>query len=181
MNQIYLKNQFMMIRDGDGKNPKKLRQQLCRYYKERSLEDVDTLPRVTKKNVLILKYYSFENYFLNPQIMAQLGVVESEEAFYEIFLEKWQSYLHRIRSGQHLLEIIGEDLGTAEDVRRHMEEIKRYLRGHNLFDIFYGRYRSQETELLQSYIDLAPRSEFADILDAIDNFIYFESRKKNKE
>lgn len=181
MNQIYLKNQFMMIRDGDGKNPKKLRQQLCRYYKERSLEDVDTLPRVTKKNVLILKYYSFENYFLNPQIMAQLGVVESEEAFYEIFLEKWQGYLHRIRSGQRLLEIIGEDLRTAEDVRQHMEEIKRYLRGHNLFDIFYGRYRGQETELLQSYIDLAPRSEFADILDAIDNFIYFESRKKNKE
>ena len=181
MNQIYLKNQFMMIRDGDGKNPKKLRQQLCRYYKERSLEDVDTLPRVTKKNVLILKYYSFVNYFLNPQIMAQLGVVESEEAFYEIFLEKWQGYLHRIRSGQRLLEIIGEDLRTAEDVRRHMEEIKRYLRGHNLFDIFYGRYRGQETELLQSYIDLAPRSEFADILDAIDNFIYFESRKKNKE
>ena len=96
-------------------------------------------------------------------------------------MEKWQGYLHRIRSGQRLLEIIGEDLRTAEDVRRHMEEIKRYLRGHNLFDIFYGRYRGQETELLQSYIDLAPRSEFADILDAIDNFIYFESRKKNKE
>lgn len=178
MNQIYLKNQFMMIRDGDGKNPKKLRQQLCRYYKERSLEDVDGLPRVSKKNVLILKYYSFENYFLNPKIMAQLGVVESEEAFYRIFLEKWETYLHRIRSGQHLLEVIGEDLKTPEDVKSHMEEIKRYLRGHNLFDIFYGRYRGQETELLQAYIDLAPRNEFADILDAIDSFIYFESRKK---
>lgn len=178
MNQIYLKNQFMMIRDGDGKNPKKLRQQLCNYYKERNLEDVDKLPRVTKKNVLILKYYSFENYFLNPQIMAQLGVVKSEEEFYEVFLEKWGSYLHKIRSGQHLLEILGEDFKTPEDVRRHMEEIKRYLRGHNLFDIFYGRYRGQETELLQAYIDLAPREEFADILDAIDNFIYFESRRK---
>lgn len=178
MNQIYLKNQFMMIRDGDGKNPKKLRQQLCRYYKERSLEDVDGLPRVSKKNVLILKYYSFENYFLDPKIMAQLGVVESEEAFYRIFLEKWETYLHRIRSGQHLLEVIGEDLKTPEDVKSHMEEIKRYLRGHNLFDIFYGRYRGQETELLQAYIDLAPRNEFADILDAIDSFIYFESRKK---
>ena len=178
MNQIYLKNQFMMIRDSDGKNPKKLRQQLCRYYKERSLEDVDGLPRVSKKNVLILKYYSFENYFLDPKIMAQLGVVESEEAFYRIFLEKWETYLHRLRSGQHLLEVIGEDLKTPEDVKSHMEEIKRYLRGHNLFDIYYGRYRGQETELLQAYIDLAPRSEFADILDAIDSFIYFESRKK---
>ena len=181
MNQIYLKNQFMMIRDGDGKNPKKLRQQLCRYYKERSLEDVDGLPRVTKKNVLVLKYYSFENYFLNPKIMAQLGIVESEDAFYEIFLEKWGTYLHKIRSGQRLLEVMEEDFKDAEDVRAHMEDIKRYLRGHNLFDIFYGRYRGQETELLQAYIDLAPRSEFADILDAIDNFIYFESRKKGEE
>lgn len=178
MNQIYLKNQFMMIRDGDGKNPKKLKRQLCKYYKERNLQDVDTLPRVTKKNVLILKYYSFENYFLNPNIMAQLGIVESEEAFYEILLEKWKAYFYRLSSGRHLTEVIGHDLQTTEDVKLHMEDIKRYVRGHNLFDTFYGRYRRQETEVLQAYIDLAPRSEFADILDAIDNFVYFESRRK---
>lgn len=178
MNQIYLKNQFMMIRDGDGKNPKKLKRQLCKYYKERNMEDVDTLPRVTKDNVLILKYYSFENYFLNPSIMAQLGVVESEASFYEIFLEKWKSYLCRIQSGRHLVEVIGEDLKTTGDVKRHMEEIKRYLRGHNLFDIFYGRYRKQDAEVLKAYIDIAPRREFADILDAIDQFVYFESRRR---
>ncbi len=178
MNQIYLKNQFMMIRDGDGKNPKKLKRQLCKYYKERNLQDVDTLPRVTKKNVLILKYYSFENYFLNPNIMAQLGIVESEEAFYEIFLEKWNAYFYRLNSGRHLTEVIGQNFKTVEDVKLHMEAIKRYLRGHNLFDTYYGRYRKQETEVLQAYIDLAPRKEFADILDAIDNFVYFESRRK---
>lgn len=178
MNQIYLKNQFMMIRDGDGKNPKKLKRQLCKYYKERNLQDVDTLPRVTKKNVLILKYYSFENYFLNPNIMAQLGIVESEEAFYEIFLEKWNAYFYRLNSGRHLTEVIGQNFKTVEDVKLYMEAIKRYLRGHNLFDTYYGRYRKQETEVLQAYIDLAPRKEFADILDAIDNFVYFESRRK---
>lgn len=178
MNQIYLKNQFMMIRDGDGKNPKKLKRQLCKYYKERNLQDVDTLPRVTKKNVLILKYYSFENYFLNPNIMAQLGIVESEEAFYEIFLEKWNAYFYRLNSGRHLTEVIRQNFKTVEDVKLHMEAIKRYLRGHNLFDTYYGRYRKQETEVLQAYIDLAPRKEFADILDAIDNFVYFESRRK---
>lgn len=70
MNQVYIRDQFLMIRDGDGKNPKELRKQLCRYYEEQDLRDVDHLPRVTEKNVLILKYYSFENYFLNPAIMA---------------------------------------------------------------------------------------------------------------
>ena len=82
MNQVYLRDQFLMIRDGDGEDPEELAGQLCRYYEERSREDADRLPRVTRKNVLILKYYSFENYFLNPAVMAKLGIVESEEAFY---------------------------------------------------------------------------------------------------
>ena len=106
MNQIYLKDQFLMIRDGDGKDPAVLGKQLCRYYEERNLEDMDKLPRVRPENVLILRYYSFENYFLNPGVMAQLKVVESEEAFYEILLEKWKEYLHRITSGRHLQEVL---------------------------------------------------------------------------
>ena len=62
-----------MIRDGDGKDREELAGQLCGYYEERSREDLDSLPRVTRKNVLVLKYYSFENYFLNPQVMTRLG------------------------------------------------------------------------------------------------------------
>lgn len=178
MNQIYIRDQFLMIRDGDGKDRIQLGRQLCKYYEERSLEDADRLPAVRPENVLILKYYSFENYFLNPKVMVQLGIVKSEESFYEILLEKWKEYLYRISSGRHLAEVLNGELQTVEDLKNHMEEIKIYLRGHNLYDIFYGRYKGQETELLQRYIDLAPREDFADILDAIDRFIYFESRKK---
>lgn len=177
MNQIYIKDHFLMIRDGDGKDPDMLRRQLCKYYEERSLEDIDKLPRVTPKNVLILHYYSFENYFLNPKIMAKLKIIPSEEAFYEIFLEKWKEYLYKIKSGRHLQEVIGGNFETIEDVKQHMEEIKVYLRGHNLFDIFYGRFREQESALLEEYIKLAPKEDFADILDSINQFIYFESRK----
>lgn len=180
MNQIYLRDQFLMIRDGDGDDPEKLKHQLCRYYEERNKEDIDKLPRVMPQNVLILHYYSFENYFLNPKIMAQLGVIGSEEEFYEIFIQKWKEYLYKIRSGKHLREVLGKDLETAGDVKMHMEEIRVYLRGHNLYDIFYGRYKAQEQELLTRYIELAPREDFKDILDSIDRFIYFESRKKQK-
>lgn len=181
MNQVYLKDNFLMIRDGDGKDREKLKSELCKYYEERNLEDVDRLPRVTGKNVLILKYYSFENYFLNPAVMAKLHIVSSEEAFYEIFLEKWKEYLYRLRSGRALVEAIGHDLETVEDVKQHMEEIKIYMRGHNLYDIFYGRYKANEQELLTKYIELAPREDFQDILDSIEQFIYFESRKVQKE
>lgn len=81
MNQVYLRDQFLMIRDGDGKDPEELASQLCRYYDERSLEDADRLPKVTRRNVLILKYYSFENYFFNPTIMAKLGIVKARTLF----------------------------------------------------------------------------------------------------
>ena len=181
MNQIYLKDNFLMIRDGDGKDSRELKRQLCRYYEERSREDADRLPRVTEKNVLILKYYSFENYFLNPQVMAQVGVIASEEAFYEILLEKWKEYLHRLSSGRHLEKILRKGLETVEDIRENMEAIKQYLRGHNLYDIFYGKYREQETKLLTRYLELAPREDFQDILDAIDRFLYFESRKCSRK
>lgn len=178
MNQIYLKDNFLMIRDGDGKDREVLQRQLCKYYEDRNLENIDRLPRVMPRNVLILKYYSFENYFFNPKVMAQLGVISSEEEFYEIFLEKWKEYLHRIKSGKNLREVLGRDLETPEDVKSHMEDIRIYMRGHNLYDIFYGRYKKEETELLTRYIEIAPREDFRDILDAVDQFIYFENRKK---
>lgn len=177
MNQIYLKDNFLMIRDGDGKNRKELKRQLCRYYEEQDRRDVDHLPRVTEKNVLILKYYSFENYFFNPEIMAQLKIIKRPEDFYRIFLNKWKEYLYKLSSGQKLRKVIGKDFETVEDVKNHMEEIRIHLRGHNLYDIFYGRFRKREEELLQQYIDLAPREDFKDILEAIDGFLFFEGRK----
>lgn len=180
MNQVYIKDNFLMIRDGDGKDREELKRQLCSYYARRNEEDADRLPRVMEKNVLVLKYYSFENYFLDPKVMAQIGILESEEQFYEIFLEKWKEYLHRLKSGQKLTEVIGRDIETVEDIKQYMEEIKIYLRGHNLYDIYYGRYKENEQEILRQYIDAAPREDFADILDPIDSFLYFESRKKRR-
>ena len=178
MNQLYLRDQFLMIRDGDGKNPEELANQLCRYYSERNVQDIDKLPRVRRQNVLILKYYSFENYFLNPKVMAELGIVESEEAFWEILFAKWQQYLYRIVSGQHLREVLGKDIESIDELKANFEAFKVYMRGHNLYDIFYGRFREQETVLLRKYLEIAPREDFADILEAIDSFVFFESRRK---
>ena len=77
-----------------------------------------------------------------------------------------------------ITEMIGHALKNTTDIREHMEEIRICLRGHNLYDIFYGRFRKNETEILKSYIEEAPRDTFKDILDAIDRFVYFENRKK---
>lgn len=180
MNQLYLRDQFLMIRDGDGKNPEELAGQLCRYYSEQNAQDIDRLPRVRRRNVLILKYYSFENYFLNPEIMAQIGVIKSEDEFWEILFEKWEQYLYKLKSGKQLVSVIGHEICSIDDLKKNFEEVKIYIRGHNLFDIYYGRFRDREKEILQKYMYIAPRDEFKDILDAIDSFVYFDSRKRNK-
>ena len=178
MNQLYLKDHFLMIRDGDGKDAQELKEQLCTYYANREKQDTGALPRVQEKNVLILKYYSFENYFLNPKVMAKIGVIESEEAFYDILFEKYELYLHRIKSFVRMREKTGIEIRSKEDIKRHLETILIYGRGHNLFDIFYGKYRGEkENEILKKYIDVADRDTFKDILDTIDSFMFFDSRK----
>ncbi len=179
MNQLYLKDQFLMIRDGDGKDAQELKRSLCTYYDECNRRDTGVLPRVREENVLILKYYSFENYFLNPKVMAKIGVIKSEEAFYDILFGKYKEYLHRIKSFVKMREKTGIEIHSKEDLKKHMETILIYGRGHNLYDIFYGRYKgAKEKEILKRYIDVADRDTFKDILDAIDAFVYFDSRKK---
>lgn len=180
INRTYLKDNFLMIRDSDGKDPKMLKGELCKYYYKRAHDDDAKLPRITPDNVLVLKYYSLENYFLNPKIMAKLGIIDSEEAFFDILFTRYNQYLHRLKSTKNMIEKTGVNIRTKEDLKNNMEIIKIYIRGHNLFDIFYGKYHRQkeEMDILKRYIDIAPREEFKDILDAIDHFIYFENRKK---
>ena len=181
INKLYLKDQFLMIRDSDGKNPKYLKKQLCSYYEQRAKEDIGNLPRVEPKNVLILKYYSFENYFLDPKVMVKIGVFKSEEDFYNILYKKFKDYLFRISSVKKLQRTKNIRFKSKQDIKEHIEDIKIYVRGHNLFDIFYGRYHgTDEQKILKRYIDAAPRETFQDIFDAIDSFVYFENRKKNE-
>ena len=183
INKLYLKDQFLMIRDSDGKNPKYLIKQLCNYYSVRSREEeYKDLPKVEPRNVLVLKYYSFENYFLDPKIMAKIGVVKNEEEFYNTLYTKYKDYLYRLGSTKRMIKATGIRINSKNDIKENLEYFKIYVRGHNLFDIFYGKYRGDaQTEILRKYIDVAPRDTFKDIFDAIDSFVYFENRKKKED
>lgn len=179
INSLYLKDQFLMIRDGDGKDAKYLKKQLCNYYENSQKQD-RAIPRVRPENVLILKYYSFENYFLVPEIMAQIGVVKSVDHFYDILYAKYQEYLYKLSSVKKMLEIEKFEINSRQDIIDHMEQIRVYVRGHNLYDIFYGRYKGvKENAILRKYIEVAPRETFEDILDSIDHFVYFDSKKSD--
>ena len=176
INSLYLKDAFLMIRDSDGKNPQMLKDQLCGYYRAREHEDTGTIPRVTDRNVLILKYYSFENYFLDPKVMAKIGVIKNEQQFYDILYAKYTEYLYKLKSMRNMQERFKIKIDGPEDIKDNLEKIRIYVRGHNLYDIFYGRYKGdKEPDILTKYIEEAPRETFADILDAIDDFVYFNS------
>lgn len=177
INKLYIKDQFLMIRDSDGKNPKTLVNQLCNYYGQRAYED-ENIMRIKPENVLVLKYYSFENYFLEPSVMAKIGVVKTEEEFYNILYRKFKTYLYKLPSVKKMCRVTGIRIKSKEDIKKNMESIKIYVRGHNLYDIFYGRYKHQEEEILRKYIDAAPKEVFSNITDAIEKFVYFQSRKK---
>jgi len=172
-----------MIRDSDGKNPKYLVKQLCNYYSVKSKEEeYSDLPRVEPKNVLVLKYYSFENYFLEPEIMVKIGVVKSVDEFYTTLYNKYKDYLYRLSSTKRMIKATGIRIRSKKDIIENFESLKIYVRGHNLFDIFYSKYRGDaQTQILKEYIDYAPRDTFKDIFDAIDAFVYFENRKKKEE
>lgn len=181
INKLYLKDQFLMIRDSDGKNPRHLKKQLCNYYSQRAKEDTGNLPKVEPKNVLILKYYSFENYFLEPNVMTKIGVIKKEEDFYDILYKKYKDYLYKLNSMKRMQRTQNIRIRSKQDIKDNIETIKIYVRGHNLFNIFYGKYHgSAEQDILRRYIDAAPRETFQDIFDAIDSFVYFENRKKEK-
>lgn len=178
INKLYLKDQFLMIRDSDGLEPKQLKEQLCGYYRQRELEDKGALPRVQEKNILILKYYSFENYFLDPEVMTAIGVVKSKQQFFDILYQKYKEYLYRLSSVKAMEEKTGIKIRSRKELEKNLETIKIYVRGHNLYDIFYGRYKGEkEIEILTKYIEQAPRATFDDILTAIDQFVFFESKK----
>ena len=56
-----------------------------------------------------------------------------------------------------------------------------YVRGHDLYNVFYGPYKKQETSLLRKYIDLAPKEDFQDILEAIEKIPFLRTESERKK
>ena len=55
--------------------------------------------------------------------------------------KKYKEYLYRLPSMKRLIRTKNVRINNKEDVKRNIELIKIYVRGHNLYDIFYGKYR----------------------------------------
>ena len=114
--------------------------------------------------------------------MVKIGLLKNEEEFYNILYSKYKDYLYKLGSTKRMLKQTGIRINNKQDLKNNIDTFKVYVRGHNLFDIFYGRYKGgRKDDVLERYIEVAPREVFSDILDAIDRFVYFENRKANRE
>lgn len=179
MNQLYIKDQFLMVRDGDGKDREALTKNLIGFYEDSKRVDLGYLPRVSKENVLVLRYYSLENYFLDPRLCVKAKVVRSVDEFFDILYAKYVKYLYKNNSFK-AMAAMGIKIESVEDLKEHFEDVLVYGRGHNLYDIFYGRFKKEkEEEVLKRYIEYADRETFADIIEKLDNISYFNARKVN--
>ena len=47
---------------------------------------------------------------------------------------------------------------SKEDIKNNIENIKIYVRGHNLFDIFYGKYHGEEEQKILKNILMLRRA-----------------------
>ena len=82
--------------------------------------------------MLILKYYSFENYFLFPEVMAQIGVVKSVDAFYDILWSKYQEYLYKLTSVKAMLKKTGIKIQSRQDIVDNLSLIHIFFHHHIL-------------------------------------------------
>ena len=67
---------------------------------------------------------------------------------------------------------------SVQPVSKRMEMLDKLLTDYEDGD---DEVLKIQKELLKKYIEIAPRKEFSDILDAADSFIYFQSKTKQKD
>jgi putative ATP-dependent endonuclease of the OLD family len=182
LNKTVISNNFLIIRDSDTCEHHLIQSKLLNKFKENLGEQYS---EDIEDRILVTDYSSFDNYFLNPNILEQLRLVRSEEDFYskiERLLESKKDYILK-----YIKEKNSEDEARASSLesqlyldlptRDKIEVIKRYVRGHDLFGIFGGLKKKTH-----KYIELSNEEDFTEILAHLDKVSYFsENRKQIQE
>lgn len=178
LQKTYLKDNFVIIRDSDTAEKEALMNNLKNGFKE-NIED--GYFESVKDRILILSYSSLENYFLNPKILVEIGIVRSEDDFYEKIdnhikrnEETIKNYIkNHNRKYQEEAENKINTIYNDKNINEKIEDIKKYVRGHDILGVF-----SKLKSYISEYIEKADRDDFREILDHLDNIPYFNERKK---
>lgn len=182
LDKTELKDSFAIIRDSDTEEIEKIERKLLNKYRENlgngSIE-------VLKKKILILKYSSLECYFLNPEIMSKIKIIENTETFYNR-VDNYindnrtdiENYIKEHNEGNDdRINLLIQEIYNDTDPTQRMEYIKKNVRGHNLFGIFGSQLKNKT----RNYINECKEEDFQEIIDFLNGLDYFSKRKKSKK
>lgn len=176
LNKTVMKDDFIIIRDSDTKDINEIKNKLLNSFHENLGSDCS---EKLEQNILILTYSSLENYFLDPHILISLNVIRDLNDYYS----KIEKYINNNK--ERIIEYLKKQNDTERatsleniifkdcNIEDKIEDIKKYVRGHDLFGIF-GELKTK----IEDYIAYSTRDIFKEILNFLDKHSYFASRKK---
>ena len=179
LDRTELKDRFTIIRDSDTEDVQKIKDILLNKYRENlGAAFIDTI----NERILVLKYSALECYFLNPEVLSTLGIVDCVDTFYtriDNYINNnrtsIENYIKEHNEGkdERIHQLLQEIYGTSNREIK-IEFIKKNVRGHNLFGLFGPQIKNK----LQRYIKESTPEDFKEIVDFLDKFTYFEQKKK---
>jgi predicted ATP-dependent endonuclease of OLD family len=170
LNKTNLWDNFLIFRDSDTMDPESVILNLMNKFRE-NLEG-ELLPQIEEK-IHVFEYGSFDNYFLKPEILQSINVVNSGIRFHEIvenYLDNNSAGIREYLEKKNNADRADELYGIIYDNRNvidKMEDIKKYVRGHNLFGLFGNLKRRTEV-----YIENSSSEDFKEVLEHLNKIPY---------
>lgn len=171
-----LSENFLIFRDSDTIEIAKIKSSLNNKFKENfgaqyfnGIED----------KILVTEYSSFENYFLDKEILKKISIIKDDESYYSK-IEKYiksnrefiEEYLRKKNSEERSNDLI-KKIYSESSLENRIDDIKRYVRGHNLFGQFSG-LKSK----INKYIEESKEENFTEIINHLDKVPYFKNNKR---
>lgn len=170
LSKTNLTDNFLIFRDSDTMDPTVIKKDLMNKFKENlEKEIVDSI----EDKILVFEYSSFDNYFLVPERLQSIGIVKNLEDFnskISNYIDKYSEDIKRYlneRNNSERADELYELLFDDRNIDDKIEDIKRYVRGHNLFGQFGGLKRKTE-----DFIGKSEAEDFREIICHLNKFDY---------
>ncbi|WP_416198793.1 MAG: AAA-15 domain-containing protein [Sporanaerobacter sp.] len=178
LNKTNMKDDFLIIRDSDTKEKEDIKNKTIQECKKQLN---DECPDNIEEKILVLDYSAFDNYFLEPEILIKMGIIKDIDQYSEKINKHINTNKTRIieyiknnnseSRASELIDLIYRDCEVLEKI----EDIKKYVRAHELFGEFGGKLKYGTSE----YVEFSNEDNFSEIIDFLDTADYFKYKKKN--
>lgn len=170
LDKLYLKENFCIIRDSDWKDKNSIKTNL--------IKEIESKIKINNLwfKILILEYYSFENYFLNFSILNKLWFSLDKNKFLINFFKKHWDYIQ---------QNLKEDNWTQtklnlDNIKTDLEKTKTYIKWHLIYNFLIDNFKNiwEKTSFDIKFIENSTYNDFKQIINFFDNQQFFENFEK---